>query len=232
MESRDEVRLLQTAIKQLIEEAAVRNADGPSSDESFAAVCGHNDGSPDDDEENHCRRRRRLLLSKLLSQLDALQEEGILEEPKASADNSKVNNPEAEAEAGEKSETANEGRRRESSSEMGKEEIIKELNEVKRQNFITHCLLSALIVLTAAWQLSEVSLILKVKEGLTNPLKSLGGLITGLLTGNSRPTRQEVDKLACSVKPKPLLAASSLPGLKIPELPAVELPVFDVDNEE
>lgn len=230
MESRDEVRLLQTAIKQLIEEAGVRNADGPSSDESFAAVCGHNDGSPDDDEENHCRRRRRLL-SKLLSQLDALQEEGILEEPKASADNSKVNNPEAEA--GEKSETANEGRRRESSSEMGKEEIIKELNEVKRQNFITHCLLSALIVLTAAWQLSEVSLILKVKEGLTNPLKSLAGLITGLLTGNSRPTRQEVvDKLACSVKPKPLLAASSLPGLKIPELPAVELPVFDVDNEE
>lgn len=166
--------------------------------------------------------------------MDALQEEeGILEEPKASADNSKVNNPEAEAEAGEKSETANEGRRRESSSEMGKEEIIKELNEVKRQNFITHCLLSALIVLTAAWQLSEVSLILKVKEGLTNPLKSLGGLITGLLTGNSRPTGQEVvDKLACSVKPKPLLAASSLPGLKIPELPAVELPVFDVDNEE
>ncbi|XP_027100305.1 uncharacterized protein [Coffea arabica] len=226
MESRDKVKLLQTAIKQLIEEAKVRNADGPSLDESFVAVSGDKDGSPDDDDD------RRLLLSKLLSQLDALQEDGMLEEPKASADNSKVPNPEAEAEAGEKSETANEARKGDSSSEIGKEDIIKELNEVKRQNFITHCLLSAMIVLTVAWQLSQVSLILKVKEGLSHPFKSLGGMITGLLKGNRRITGQEVDKLASSVMPKPILAASSLPDLKIPELPRVELPVFDVDNEE
>ena len=63
MESRDKVKLLQTAIKQLIEEAKVRNADGPSLDESFVAVSGDKDGSPDDDDD------RRLLLSKLLSQV-------------------------------------------------------------------------------------------------------------------------------------------------------------------
>ncbi|XP_027097391.1 uncharacterized protein [Coffea arabica] len=225
MESRDKVKLLQTAIKQLIEEAKVRNTDGPSLDESFVAVSGDKDGSPDDDDDD-----RRLLLSKLLSQLDALQEDGMLEEPKASADNRKVPNPEAEA--GEKSETANEARKGDSSSEIGKEDIIKEVNEVKRQNFITHCLLSAMIVLTVAWQLSQVSLILKVKEGLSHPFKSLGGMITGLLKGNRRITGQEVDKLASSVMPKPILAASSLPDLKIPELPRVELPVFDVDNGE
>ncbi|CAL5349664.1 unnamed protein product [Camellia sinensis] len=30
----------------------------------------------------------------------------------------------------------------------GGEEIVRELREIKRQNFITHCLLSAMIVLT------------------------------------------------------------------------------------
>ena len=67
----------------------------------------------------------------------------------------------------------------ESEKENGREgkgskndEIIKELKKVKRQNFVTHCLLSVMIVLNVAWQLSEVSLILKVKDGLSHPFRS------------------------------------------------------------
>lgn len=156
--------------------------------------------------------------------MDALKEDGFLEEPKASADSDKVNNPKV----GGKSETANEPTGL--ISELGKEEIIQELKKVQRQNFITHCLLSAMLVLTVAWQLSEVSLILKVKEGLSNPLKSLGGMIIGMLKG-PRITGQEIEKHA-SAEHKPILAASSLPGLKIPELPNVEFPVLDADTEE
>ncbi|KAL3511452.1 hypothetical protein ACH5RR_030853 [Cinchona calisaya] len=207
MESKDKVELLKIAIKQLIEEDKLKNVKESSSDESFVAISGNKDDPPDD---------HHLLLSKLLSQLDPLKEDGSLEELKP--------------EGGEKSsETANEAS--DSSSEIGGEEIMEELKKVKKQNFITHCLLSTMIVLTVAWQLSEVSLILKLKEGLSNPFKFLGGLITGMLKG-PRITGQEVEKLASSAKDKPLLAASSLPGLKIPKLPLVELPVFDFDSEE
>ena len=59
------------------------------------------------------------------------------------------------------------------------EEIVKELRAVRRQNFVTHCLLSVMIALTVAWQVSEVSLILKVKDGLTHPFKSFGSMLTG-----------------------------------------------------
>ncbi|GJU87618.1 hypothetical protein Tco_1295164, partial [Tanacetum coccineum] len=50
-----------------------------------------------------------------------------------------------------------------------KAKIVKELKELKRQNFITQCLLSAMIVLTVTWQISEVSIILKLKDGVTHP---------------------------------------------------------------
>lgn len=41
-------------------------------------------------------------------------------------------------------------------------EILTELKNVERQNFISHCLLSALIVLTVTWQLYELSLSLSI----------------------------------------------------------------------
>ncbi|RDY11835.1 hypothetical protein CR513_03414, partial [Mucuna pruriens] len=61
------------------------------------------------------------------------------------------------------------------------DEIIKELKKVKRQNFVTHCLLSVMIVLTVAWQLSEVSLIFKVKDGLSHPFRSFGNMLKGMV---------------------------------------------------
>jgi hypothetical protein len=62
-------------------------------------------------------------------------------------------------------------------SENNDEEIIKEVKKVKKQNFVTHCLLSAMIVLTVAWQLSEVSLVWKVKEGINHPFRSFGNMV-------------------------------------------------------
>jgi hypothetical protein len=57
------------------------------------------------------------------------------------------------------------------------EEIIKEVKKVKKQNFVSHGLLSAMIVLTVAWQLSEVSLVWKVKEGINHPFRSFGNMV-------------------------------------------------------
>lgn len=163
-------------------------------------------------------------------QLEMLKEDVMLDGHKPSSDINEVDS----SEAGEKSETTKEASS--SNSQPGQEEIIQELKQVKRQNFITHCLLSAMIVITVAWQLSEVSLILTLKEGLSNPLKFFGGMITGVLKG-PRVTGQEVEKLASAAKQKPILAVSSLPipSLRIPVLPRVELPelpVFYLDNEE
>ncbi|XP_027337658.1 uncharacterized protein LOC113851391 isoform X2 [Abrus precatorius] len=61
------------------------------------------------------------------------------------------------------------------------EEIMKELKKVKRQNFVTHCLLSVMIVLTVVWQVSEVSLILKMKDGLSHPFRSFGNMLKGIV---------------------------------------------------
>lgn len=164
-----------------------------------------------------------------MPQLETLKDDdGMAEELESSGDIQNVDCPEV----GEKNGTANGARS--SSSDLGKEEIVRELKELKKQNFITHCLLSAMIVLTVAWQLSEVSLILKIKEGLSNPLKSVGsivkGQIKGMIKGPTVPGQEE--ERQTSAKQNPLLRTSSLPGLKIPVLPHVELPVFDSDNEE
>ncbi|KAK7387589.1 hypothetical protein VNO78_28500 [Psophocarpus tetragonolobus] len=65
--------------------------------------------------------------------------------------------------------------------ESENDEIMKELKKVKRQNVVTHCLLSVMIVLTLAWQLSEVSIMLKVKDGLSHPFRSFGKMLKGMV---------------------------------------------------
>lgn len=116
------------------------------------------------------------------------------------------------------------------SSECGNEEIVKELRKVRKQNFVTHCLLSVMIILTVAWQLSEVSLLLKMKEGLSHPFKSLTGMVKGMLKP-PRMNGQEAEKEG-STKQNPIVQAAALPGLKIPELPHVEFPPFDFDSDD
>ncbi|KAJ9169312.1 hypothetical protein P3X46_017518 [Hevea brasiliensis] len=93
--------------------------------------------------------------------------------------------------------------------------LVKELRKVRKQNFLTHCLLSGMIVLTVAWQLSEVSLILKIKDGLNHPFKSLGSMITGMLKAPGS-NAQDAEKQQ-HTEP-----SSSIP-LQMPELPHVDL---------
>ncbi|GAV73519.1 hypothetical protein CFOL_v3_17003 [Cephalotus follicularis] len=101
------------------------------------------------------------------------------------------------------------------------EEIIKELKKVKRQNAITHWLLSAMIVLTVAWQLSEVSLILKVKDGLNHPFKSFGSMLAGMLQGPGTK-QQDAEIQSSSTKENHIEAPSFL--VQMPELPHLQLP--------
>lgn len=100
-----------------------------------------------------------------------------------------------------------------------KDEIMRELKKVKRQNFVTHCLLSVMIVLTVAWQLSEVSLILKVKDGISNPFRSFGNILKGMvkekvadINGHEADNNKEHNE-----------SSSSLPSLKIPEMPQMDV---------
>ncbi|KAK9104128.1 hypothetical protein Scep_020972 [Stephania cephalantha] len=110
------------------------------------------------------------------------------------------------------------------SKEIGSEaEIVKELRKLKRQNTITHCLLSVMIFVTVAWQLSEVSLILNVKHKLSHPFKSVGSMIAGALKGGRDNDRKGLLDNGDKKKTEPL----SLPPLKIPDLPILDLDYDD-----
>lgn len=106
---------------------------------------------------------------------------------------------------------------------ISREEIVNELRNVKRQNFITHCLLSVMIVLTAAWQLSEVKLILKVKDGLNHPFRSVGSVLTGMF---KRP-----GNIAQDAEENHQTEAHQRTPLNIPELPHVILPELSMNGE-
>ncbi|KAK2969321.1 hypothetical protein RJ640_030862, partial [Escallonia rubra] len=208
----DDVELIQLAIKQLMEQQSAIKGSSPNG--SFVAA--------DSDEANH-----RLLLAGLLSQLEALRADGQLQQPEPSASVEEAPST-AIGTVGRKSETMNEAEGASSGSRKD-EEIVKELRNVKRQNFITHCLLSVMIVLTVARHLSEVSLILKVKDGMSNPFRSFGNMVTGMLKGPNANI-QEGEKQSST--PSMPIESSALPGFKFPELPRMQLPAFDVNNNE
>ncbi|XP_028051266.1 uncharacterized protein LOC114255925 [Camellia sinensis] len=89
----------------------------------------------------------------------------------------------------------------------GGEEIVRELREIKRQNFITHCLLSAMIVLTVAWQLSKIP---------KYSVKSFGSMLTGMLKG---PVVNDQNGEKKSSSKQQQVDGPSLPPLRIAELP-------------
>ncbi|KAK7311979.1 hypothetical protein RJT34_10491 [Clitoria ternatea] len=103
------------------------------------------------------------------------------------------------------------------------EEIMKELKKVKRQNFVTHCLLSVMIALTLTWQLSEVSLLLKVKDGVSHPFRSFGNMLKGMVKIPDGNANQDDNK-------ENPIESSSLPSLKIPDMPHVDVPHFSLQN--
>jgi hypothetical protein len=83
------------------------------------------------------------------------------------------------------------------SNEIKKEEvtdlkqITKDTETIKRQNRITHNLLSALIAITVIWQFGEVSVILAVKEKVTHPVRSIGDMIKGAFTRKGKKSLLE-----------------------------------------
>uniref|UniRef100_A0A1D1YBL5 Protein DDI1 2 n=2 Tax=Anthurium amnicola TaxID=1678845 RepID=A0A1D1YBL5_9ARAE len=95
-----------------------------------------------------------------------------------------------------------------------------ELKKVKRQNTITHTLLSIMIVVTAFWQLSKVSILLSLKAKFSHPFRAAGNMISGFLKGGGN---SQVLERPGSTSNK-LLKAPPTPPVNIPELPHVNLP--------
>ncbi|KAL6186317.1 hypothetical protein ACLB2K_042437 [Fragaria x ananassa] len=175
MESKDQnVELIDEAIRRLLEERKSRGASG----ESFF--------QGEDDKDDH------LLLSRLRSQLESLKE-GI---HKAVALTGPGEITAATSEGGGlEAKDRNGG----GGEEFDKEEMVKELNNLKRRNTITHWLLSVMIVLTIAWQASEVTMLLKVKNGLSNPFSYVGDLFFEGF--GSKWTEREGEKRCISFTP-------------------------------
>ncbi|XP_059316482.1 uncharacterized protein LOC132067299 [Lycium ferocissimum] len=223
MERVEKVELIQKTINQLIEQEQeqVQSKTCHLLDEScFVAVNNtihkHDDDDDDDDEAHH----RHQLLSQLLNQLDSLKEETPLDQMNQSAnlqETPSIKKVEDDVEVREK-----------------EEKVVKELRKIQKQNFITHCLLSAMIVLTVTWQLSEVSLILKMKDGLNHPLRSIGSMLTGWIKGPKPVLNGQEGDLNHSTKQlKHKVEAMHLPKIKVPDFPHMELPSsMDFINEE
>ncbi|CAA7396280.1 unnamed protein product [Spirodela intermedia] len=110
------------------------------------------------------------------------------------------------------------------------DDLASELRKLRRQNTITHCLLSAMIVVTAAWQLSAASLLLSLKSGLTNPFKTAVSLIGSVLKGGGGGDLQELQRLSSNSNHQQLEGPSSAPQLSLPELPAISLPSLAGDS--
>lgn len=147
-------------------------------------------------------------------------------------------------------------------AKIDRDEIANELRKLKRQNLITHCLLSVMIVLTVVWQLSEVKLILYLKDGLSHPFRSAGSMLMRFLGWRSRNNGQDGNVIESPLKilelphvdlsefrlngekalnhqrsvwhdaKNCLIEVTPFPSLKLPELPHVDLLEVVVNGEE
>ncbi|KAL2903701.1 hypothetical protein RDABS01_002411 [Bienertia sinuspersici] len=121
------------------------------------------------------------LLTQLLSQLESLKQDEAASQSELSAEAKKaVLASDIEHKSKEQSDICA------SDTGIGVEDVAKQLKKVEKQNRTTHWLLSALIVLTIAWQVSEVSILLKLKDGFSHPLKSVGNMVAGMVKRRKR----------------------------------------------
>lgn len=155
-------------------------------------------------------------------QLDSSQEEEYAERLSSEVDKTKEEeNPKEHLDS-----LQEEGVEKSSREVDNTEEIIKEVRNIKRQNLITQCLVSTMILLTVAWQISEVSLLLKVKSGLKNPFNFFGGILKGIIL---KGARSEGNGEQSSAKEKP---DNNPPLIKLPDLHLPDLPIFDSSDGE
>ncbi|KAL5724852.1 hypothetical protein ACHQM5_008063 [Ranunculus cassubicifolius] len=113
--------------------------------------------------------------------------------------------------------------------EVSSGEIVKELREVKSQNRITHWLLSGVIVLIAVWQFSEVSVLLRVKNKVTHPFKTVGSMFNSAQDALQHLDGRMPDVVAPLKKHKS--EEASHPVLRVPELPYMDLPILGTSGE-
>uniref|UniRef100_A0A1J3H3R8 Uncharacterized protein n=1 Tax=Noccaea caerulescens TaxID=107243 RepID=A0A1J3H3R8_NOCCA len=124
----------------------------------------------------------QLLLSRLISQLES---------PKPKSKTNGITKEEEEEESPESS--PSKGKREgQTHLEESIEEIAKDIKKVKKQNTITHILLSALIILTLTWQLSEYSMIYMMKDRLSHPIRSIGGMFSGIFKTKITPVKNQL----------------------------------------
>ncbi|MBA0707202.1 hypothetical protein Golax_019273 [Gossypium laxum] len=102
------------------------------------------------------------------------------------------------------------------------EELVKELKAIKKQNTITHCLLSAMIVVTLFWQVFEASLLLQLKNGFTHPFKSVGSWLDTLLKGPAKSTQQHYSHLVDASDSPPSLQVVKITSVLIKKILIVE----------
>ncbi|CAN6244433.1 unnamed protein product [Urochloa humidicola] len=150
------------------------------------------------------RQEEEGLLSSLLTKLDAMEgdpDSGISEEqPHSSHQNDQ---PAGRGEEAQEAELA---------------AITRDLGKIKRQNTVTHLLLGAVIILTAVWQVNEVSFLLWVQKKMSNPFKSLGDMVKASLKLKGR---------------KPVTIESSpLPPIGVPEVGRGDLPSLIIGSSE
>ncbi|KAE8730124.1 Nuclear transport factor 2B [Hibiscus syriacus] len=148
------------------------------------------------------------LLSRLFSQLESLKDGKLKQSEPEELNSRKGDGVKAEA----KSENGS------GCGGIGVEELRKEIKELKKQNTITHCLVSVMIVITLFWQASEASLLLKVKDGFAHPFSSFGSWLVNKV---KRPTKQQNNHLI----------EHSGHSVQIPELPHVEFPHLGSSGE-
>ncbi|KAI3846937.1 hypothetical protein MKW92_033722 [Papaver armeniacum] len=200
--------------KVLIEVKKISDDDGSGSSKAVVISGG--------DDEDHL-----LVLPKSLTQMELLNEDKVSSTNKLPAEQPVVDSKEIACSALDNVEV-------EKKNEKGMEEVVKELKKVQKQNTITHCLLSVMILLTVAWQVSEVSLILTVKNKFTNPFKLVGNLVKGAIAGGGiggvrerigegkssreNDSKSIVSDFCSQVEPPPL------PELRIPDLANVDFP--------
>lgn len=153
----------------------------------------------EDDEET-------ILFSRLLHHLDSLKKDAKTTSSMLKCPTEKEEPSALAAEAG-----------NQEVKEMEMVEIVKELRSVKRQNVITHCLLTVMIIVTTVWQVSEASILFGMKEKVTHPIRSVGDMIARSLKLKGK---------------KPTIDAPPLPPISVPELPRVDMPYLSLNGSE